>query len=281
MDGLRQDIRDILESTYAYNVENDEAYNEKYNFIIVFANTGKEVEGTLEFVRDCAINFNVNIIWVEARHLDESGKPYSKKGWKVGYKLVDFNTASRNGEPFEELISIMGIPSTAAPFCSDQLKRKPIEAYLKDIGFKNFYKAIGIRADELDRVSPNRVAKKIIYPLVSDFRVGKKEVLNYWKKSPFNLNIPKNLGNCDNCWKKPFSILIDNTKKFPASFDWWIEVTEKYGHIKRKHNEASFYRGGISIADMFKKGELSKAQLELFSQQYKDDDCSISCEVYK
>ena len=60
--------------------------------IVCFANTGKEDEATLEFVRDCAINWNVNIKWLEFR--DDEKK----------YAIVDFETASRNGEPFEALI---------------------------------------------------------------------------------------------------------------------------------------------------------------------------------
>jgi len=33
--------------------------------IVCFANTGKEEEATLEFVRDCALNWGVNIHWLE------------------------------------------------------------------------------------------------------------------------------------------------------------------------------------------------------------------------
>ena len=32
---------------------------------VVFCNTGKEMEETLEFVRDCSINWNVPIVWLE------------------------------------------------------------------------------------------------------------------------------------------------------------------------------------------------------------------------
>ena len=62
---------------------------------VIFANTGKEEEATLEFIRDCSINWNVQIDWVEYKYSEET---------KDRFKIVDFDTASRNGEPFFELI---------------------------------------------------------------------------------------------------------------------------------------------------------------------------------
>ena len=60
--------------------------------VVCFANTGKEDEATLEFVRDCAVNWNVPITWLEFRDTE------------VRFTVVNFETASRNGDPFEALI---------------------------------------------------------------------------------------------------------------------------------------------------------------------------------
>lgn len=259
-----------------------EKYKEEYEFIVIFANTGKEHEGTLEFVRDCSGNFGVKVIWVEARHRKDDGTLYSKKGWKVGFRVVDFETASRNGEPFEEMLSVLGIPCSSAPFCSDQLKRKPIEAYLKSIGWKKFYKAIGIRVDEIDRVNPKHKEKRIVYPLVKEYPSTKLEILRWWSKNSFNLKVPINLGNCDVCWKKSFKVLVQNTKDFPQRFGWWQEMINKYSHLSRnKDKTISFFRGGKTIKELFEMGELSQEQLEAFSKEFKLDGCSESCEVYK
>ena len=46
---------------------------------VVFANTGEENEETLKFVRDCAIKFKVDVIWVEANVNMESGKGTTHK----------------------------------------------------------------------------------------------------------------------------------------------------------------------------------------------------------
>lgn len=255
---------------------------EDEEYIVIFANTGKEHEGTLQFVKDCEDNFECDVIWLEARHRKPTGETYSKKGWAVSYNIVNFETASRNGDPFEEMLSVLGIPCSSAPFCSDQLKRLPIEAYLKDIGWKDYYKAIGIRCDEIDRMNPNFKEKKILYPLVKDFPSTKKMIIEWWSNNTFDLKIPLNLGNCDICWKKSFKVLVQNTLDFPERFKWWEEMILKHSNKSRNvGKEISFFRGGKTIAELFEMGELSSRQLDLFAQEHKLDGCSESCEVYK
>ncbi len=41
--------------------------------LVVFANTSKEEPETLDFVRDCDLNFGFNTIWIEAVVQEESG----------------------------------------------------------------------------------------------------------------------------------------------------------------------------------------------------------------
>lgn len=60
--------------------------------VVCFANTGKEVEATLRFVRDCAERWQMPIHWLEYLPMEP------------GFMLVDFERASRQGEPFEALI---------------------------------------------------------------------------------------------------------------------------------------------------------------------------------
>lgn len=200
---------------------------DNWEIIVVFANTGKEDEGTLEFVNKCSIEWGIDIIWVEAIHKNSFGIPFTKKGWGVKHKIVNFINASRNGEPFEEMISLLGIPSTNAPFCSDQLKRKAIESYLKSIGWKGFHKAIGIRVDEIDRLNENYKKLKIEYFLIKENPTDKKYILNWWKEQSFDLKIDPDFGNCDNCWKKDMPRLARNMIKKPKSFVWWDLMTKK------------------------------------------------------
>ena len=76
--------------------------------VVCFANTGKEDEATLQFVKDCQDNWGVPITWLEYQIEDP------------GYKVVTFETASRNGEPFEGLIK-----KKYAIFCAEYLPSLP------------------------------------------------------------------------------------------------------------------------------------------------------------
>ena len=60
--------------------------------MVIFCNTGKEMPQTLDFVRDCEQHWQVPVVWLEYRS-------------RYDYSVVDYETASRNGEPFEQLIA--------------------------------------------------------------------------------------------------------------------------------------------------------------------------------
>ena len=259
---------------------------ENWDMVVVFANTGKEVEGTLKFIEMCSISWGIDIIWVEAMCKDENGNTFSEKGYGVKHKIVSYKTASRNGEPFEEVISVLGIPSSKAPYCSRQLKTSAIDSYIKSIGWNDYHKAIGIRADEIDRMNEDFRKLKVIYPFIKYKPLNKKMVLDWWKLQPFDLNIDTDLGNCDACWKKDMKRLVRISKKKPEVLDWWQKMTDKYGHItagpasQQMKPPFNFYRGNLSPKEIHKLKELSDLQLELFTETEKLDGCSESCEAF-
>jgi 3'-phosphoadenosine 5'-phosphosulfate sulfotransferase (PAPS reductase)/FAD synthetase len=105
---------------------------------VVFANTGKEEEATLKFVKDCQDNWGVPITWLEYR----KDKPL--------FVEVTFETASRNGEPFEQLIQKRKyLPNPVSRFCTVELKVRTMHRYLKANGWK------GLRCWESGPMSPD------------------------------------------------------------------------------------------------------------------------------
>lgn len=255
---------------------------DSWEFLVVFANTGKERPETLRFVHEVHWRWGVPINWIEYT-------PGSEKGWKVAVKEVDYFTASRKGEPFEAMIQKIGIPSTNAPFCSQVLKRKTIRAYARVKGWRKYYTAIGIRDDEIDRISVSYKKDRIVYPLISSKRnnfpgMTKPEILYWWSKQDFDLKVDPDLGNCDACWKKDLKLLVRIADKNPATFDWWQEMTDKYGHMNPRNAALlppfNFYRGNMSPVDIFKLIEKPKEYIEEISINERLDGCSQSCEPF-
>ena len=75
---------------------------DKYNIVFVFANTGGEHELTLKFGDIIPYIFGFNVIWLEA-------VVNPKKGFGTKHKIVTYETASRNYEPFNAVVDKYGI----------------------------------------------------------------------------------------------------------------------------------------------------------------------------
>lgn len=187
--------------------------------VFVFANTGWEHEKTLEFAHQCDQHFNLNLVWLESVFL-----PY---GEGVGYKITDFQNANRKGQPFAQGIKKRGLPNPASPWCSGDLKARPIRKYAQDLWGNDYYTAIGIRKDEFDRMSAEAKQRKIVYPLISYIPTDKPRINLYWSGMPFRLDIPSYLGNCLACYKKGDRVLFAAYKEEPTIFDFALEM-EKY-----------------------------------------------------
>jgi hypothetical protein len=228
--------------------------------VFVFANTGEENEETLIFVDKCDKEFGLNVVWVEA--VVNHGERLGTK-----HKIVDFNTAARNGEPFEEVIKKYGIPNQAFPHCNRELKLAPIHSYIKNsLYWKEYQTAIGIRCDEVDRISSNRDVFNIVYPLIEDVRMSKPKINFWWSKQSFRLNLKGYQGNCKTCWKKSKKNLCKIATESPSAFDFFKDMELKYSMItplersevvdETGNKKAMyFFRGNLSVSDIFKLSE--------------------------
>ena len=162
------------------------------NLAYVFANTGKEREEILDFIRECDERWGLGVVWIESVITQEMGVG-------VGYKVVDFETASRNGEPFSDMVRKFGIPNKEFPHCTRELKERPLRKFARAIFGDDFVSAIGFRADETTRASADPAK---IYPLIQMWPTNERMVRDWWKSQPFDLRLKDYEGNCDLCWKK-------------------------------------------------------------------------------
>ena len=236
--------------------------------IVCFANTGKEEEATLEFVRDCGINWNVDIHWVEYQY---SEKPADR------WKKITYETASRLGEPFFELIDQNGspyLPNPVARICTAKLKIRAIHAYLKHLGWKHNENMdwVGIRADEMRRAAKMERERT---PLVTA-GVTKETVGKFWKEQSFDLGLPNMNGvtmhgNCDLCFLKPTHQIISLIREKPERADWWIAM----------ENHATSSNKTYGDGAKFRKDRPSYAELKKFALSHDDmfskDEEAIPC----
>jgi hypothetical protein len=200
--------------------------------IVCFANTGKEEEATLEFVRNCENNWNVPIHWVEYRNNS------------AGFEKVTFETASRNGEPFSEMLDKKQyLPSPVMRFCTIELKIRAIDKYLKSLGWKHNENMdwVGIRADEQRRAA--KIDRERT-PLVTA-GVTKEIVGQFWKSQLFDLGLPNMNGvtmhgNCDLCYLKGAKQTLSLISEKPERALWWAKMEET--HINKAKNDSGKFR---------------------------------------
>ena len=243
-------------------------WGDSREIVICFANTGKEEEETLRFVDAVDRNFcqprGRKVHWLECVIREGRQGPAAKE--------VDFKTANRTGQPFEDAIAKYSIFNAGNKGCTRTLKDDPIHWWLKNVhGWEkgSYETAIGIRSDEIDRVSVNAKKRRFIYPL-ADWGFRKRDVSQYMERFEWDLKLPgDHWGNCDACWKKSLRKLMTRAKEDPSVFTWWGRMERKYGMLgngKTSPEEPrTFYREHRSAQDI-----ISLSQTEDF-EPYEDD----------
>jgi len=196
--------------------------------IFAFENTGKEDELSLKFANECDKRFGLGLIWLE----------YTEG---AGFRQVTYETASRDGKPFEAVIEQRGgvLPNPRSRYCSSEMKTRTLHRFLrKEVGWTEWDTCLGIRADEPKRLAkfranphPETKAETIVLPL-AEMRVTAKDVGNFWRAQPFDLELPnmggKTMhGNCDLCFLKPARQVASLIQEKPERAVWWAKQEEK------------------------------------------------------
>lgn len=206
---------------------------------VVFGNTGREMPETLDFVQECSDRWGVKVVWVEDAE---------RIGGQPIFEVVSHNSASRNGEPFTRLIKRKkACPDQSKRFCTEHMKILPARRYLISLGWTEWSNATGIRADEQHRLKPSpdkRVTKW--YPL-EDVTID--TITKFWASMPFDLRVPKGLGNCDGCFMKSEATLAALARDYPERHQWWEDQEALATSLTKSPNGARF-------RDQFTRAEL-------------------------
>jgi hypothetical protein len=254
-----------------------------HEVLVTFANTGQEHPETLVFVDKCDREWGLGVVWLEA-------DIHPRKGAGTRARVVTFETASRDGRPYEDFCAKYGIPNKNRIWCTRELKEYPMDRYVtKTLKWKrgSFHTAIGIRADEMDRVSINALDKGFTYPLV-DLGVRKDDVLAWFRQQPFDLRIQEHWGNCTWCWKKSDRKLFTLAKEAPEIFDFPARMEQRYGEVGYNNGKQQvFFRLGRSTAQVLEAARLYDGPL-FTDMNWQPDNrdgldigsaCGESCEI--
>lgn len=258
------------------------------NIINIMANTSKEDKRSLDFMNKCDEYYSLNLVWIEAVINEEKNKG-------TDYVVKKYDDLLINGEIFEDGIKKYGIPSVVNKWCNRDLKKVPIEKYANTIFGKNNYSiAIGIRIDEIDRISKDYKNNNLFYPSFEN-NISQKERNKFWKNEPIKLEIKAYQGNCDLCFekskRKKLTISIEN----PEKLIWWNEMEKKYSLIKIKDKtqyNSMIDGGGAFFGRMNESIEMlieeSKKPFRKATDEYiyendlfdLESDCGINCKIF-
>jgi 3'-phosphoadenosine 5'-phosphosulfate sulfotransferase (PAPS reductase)/FAD synthetase len=209
--------------------------------LVIFNNTGRERPETLDFVERCSCEWSVPMTWLEYRYqkdgtrVDGRKKKHTRPGGKPTFAVVDYATASRNGEPFEAVVDARNmLPNVVARFCTTEMKINTTRRHLESIGWREWTNVIGFRADEPQRVARmnnnSREGIDNVAPLATA-GVMQADVMSFWKAHPFDLQLEQHEGNCDLCFLKGQGKLRRIMRTRPDLADWWVRMEErKSGH---------------------------------------------------
>lgn len=207
--------------------------------VVSFQNTGREMPETLDFVQECADRWSVKVVWLEYQSINPR------------FSVVNHNTASRDGEPFEALIRKRKfLPNRVARFCTAEMKVHCLSRYLKSLGWDRWVLARGLRADEPKRLkgAPPRERYTHWHPL-AEANVSRRDVSEFWSRQPFTLRLPDvdgrtQLGNCDGCFLKSEASRAALARDYPERAAWWSRMETLAREISSRPSSARFREDG-------------------------------------
>lgn len=240
--------------------------------IFVSANTSREAEESLQFGKyvDQFLGLNATLVEAVVHHGTRKSSTH---------RVVTWDTATRDGSVYEEMVKKYGIANMEWLHCTRELKTNPMYSYVDTIWERGTYwVALGIRADEKHRLLKESVAvaRKVFYPLAID-GVTKDEVVEEW--GPF-LNLEERWGNCVDCHKKSDAKHFLNMREKPEVYEFTRRI-QKYAHINPKPGlpDRKIFRGNRTVEDMFALAGVVNPDPRHMPRPYEDAGCAEQCEM--
>jgi hypothetical protein len=246
-----------------------------HNCNFIFMNTGLEREETLWFLNEIDQRWGLNLVWLECVI-----NPIHGKG--TTHRVTSYRKASRRGEPFEAMCAKYGLPNPDWLHCTRETKLQPFKSYTKAMGIDHYPTAIGVRSDEVDRVSENYKENNLIYPLITMNPTKESDIMHWWQAQDFDLPINQFEGNCKLCFKKGLNKLNTIAKEDPEALAFITHLEDKYSDAG-SGDPRNMFRGERTSKDII---NLNLKPYKVGNETQKDmlwdatGGCSESCEVF-
>jgi 3'-phosphoadenosine 5'-phosphosulfate sulfotransferase (PAPS reductase)/FAD synthetase len=232
-----------------------------------FADTGNEHPMTYDYVRFLGDRLGVQIKWVKADFTDWWWRrrdyvrdkwplPSPKKGWPDGVpadivrRVLAVFEKGPTGNPYLDLCIIKGrFPSRKAQFCTDELKKQPLNKYTNDLvaQYGKVESWQGVRADESESRAklPERESGGELFTIYRPIlRWNVQMVFDQHRKSGIEPNPLYKLGmgrvGCMPCINARKGEILEISKRFPEQIDR-IEEWEALVSEASKRSNATFF----------------------------------------
>jgi hypothetical protein len=278
-------------SAYLVNLMEQKRKTENWDVEYVFMDTSAEHPKTYKFIKDVVKHYNINLTCLQADFNQPVGEGHT-------YKIINVNDLKHdpvNGV-YGQMMKKYGVPTIMSAWCTSRMKEETHDKYCNDkYGKGNYITWLGMRADEPKRIKlPNNRNIKYLAQL-SDYE--KSDVLDFWQKMPFDLEIDEHLGNCVFCFKKMNAKVALAARDEPELLNQWIQATQSasdrlnkpiqkldlFGEYVQEIPKGTMYRNHLTINGViasFKMFSDEDLKTHVYRNLKDSGTCSESCEAY-
>ncbi len=209
-----------------------------HDVVLSFQNTGREHPKTYEFLKRLDDALGGRLVLLEFR------KPVVKGAApeQARAEVVTHATLDRSGAVFEDVLSTLAefraerglgklAPWWRQRLCTAYAKHITLRRYIDALGVEAYTTFIGLRADEPDRVHRLRAAETALRTMRTPLHragITKADVLAFWSRQSFDLELDEHQGNCTACFLKNEGDVARVLLEPETDAPWWFRMEEAY-----------------------------------------------------
>lgn len=276
-------------SAYLVYLMEQKRINENLNIDYIFMDTGAEHPRTYDFLREIVKYWGINLTCLQGDFNQKVGEGHS-------YNVVsvkDLKHDPVNGV-YGQMMKKYGVPTIISAWCTSRMKQETHDKYCDDtFGKGNYTTWLGMRIDEPKRLHIGKNPRLRYLAEISDFE--KSDILQWWFRQPFDLQIDEHLGNCVFCFKKMNAKTALAERDEPGLFKEWLKaidnasgrlneptwVNDIFGSYKREIPKGMMYRDHKTATDViatFKMFSDDELRTHVYRNIRDSGTCSESCE---